>query len=196
MPDRVASFGFDPGLRHGALIHAEFWFSTQRHVLTKFEVCHEWREMRKKKSNVDDRLSKDSTPLEISAFVNSKFLPHFSRPAVSAGIEYDPNSVYWRAYKAQVVATAFMLGYLARGLQAQGLAQVYIKPHQLKAAFGISPKEKKEYVGKPIQLQGCPPLEYKPELKMVLSELSEDVFDALLIAYFTAAASHRSQHGN
>ncbi len=163
----VKFYGFDPGLRHGVLLLAEF---DEVSKTAKVDVCFEW----KKK---DTHLSLISTPLEISVFTNT-LISKLTDPALALGIEYDPQNVYMRNHSIQVVIMAFMIGYLSRGAQSRGLPIVYVKPTQLKEYFGISLKEGKEYVNRTLpDLYGwvLPEIIYK----------SSDHFDAFLIAYFT-----------
>lgn len=180
----TATYGFDPGLRHGAIVYAKFALGSTEHHLEELTVDYKWTKR-------DAHLSKDSDGPTIAQFVHDALLPKFSRPATMVGVEWDPQSVYWHTYKVQIVTTGFMIGYLMRGLQTSGLPLVFVTPKQLRAAFGISSKDKeKNYVDQPIQMVDHPPLdlhgiEIPPDSKA-------DVFDAFLVSYFAAVFSIRS----
>jgi len=187
----IATYGFDPGLGHGAILHCVWELTEKSHKLVACETVSAWI---KKDKNPLNRLHAKSTPLEISQFVH-KILPMFSKPAISVGIEYDPNSVYWRTQKSQIVTLAFMLGALCHGLQSMGLPTIFIKPHQVKSAFGILPKETKDqYRVRPLQMVDSPKLLGVSSGKF-LPDLSDDEYDALMIAYIAAVGSFRSQNG-
>jgi hypothetical protein len=142
-----------------------------------------------------EHLKLDSSPSTISGFVHSRLLPDFQIPAAIVGIEWDISSVYWRTQKKQVVTTAFMIGYLVRGLQTIGLPQVYVTPSELRKTFNIGTKEKKEeYMLNTPQMLDFPPLvlhdSFLPE-----HSSNSDVYDALMIAYFAAFFLYRSSYG-
>jgi hypothetical protein len=184
----IASFGFDPGLRHGAIVHAIFRFSHQRHHLDQIRVPFLW-------TKKQEHLGAESSPPDVASFVHQQLLPRFQIPAAVVGIEWDILSVYWRTQKKQVVTTAFMLGYLVRGLTTSGLPQVYVTPSDLKKAFSIAKGEEKEdYMQRVPQMTGHQPLVLHDHL-MPEHENNSDVYDALLIAYFAAFFLYRSSYG-
>lgn len=174
----IATFGFDPGLRHGAIVHATFDLSPKRHVCLEAEVVYQWTE----KDEVS--LASKSPLLQIAVFVQSGLIPQFTKPAMNCGIEFSPSSVYWTRQRGQVVSLAFMLGFLMHGLLAAGLPTTFITVDQLKKAFSISPREGKAYMERRIELIECPvlrlPKEFNPH------EQTDDIFDAFLLAYLTA----------
>jgi hypothetical protein len=170
--------GFDPGLRHGAIVRSVFAFTPRKHWLLDIQVEYSW-------TVKNDRLAAKSSQLEISRFVESQLASKFSKPSQGVGIEFSANSVYWRAQKSQVVSLAFMLGYLTSSLFRQGLMVSFITVDQLKKAFSIQPKEKKqEYMAKEIQLLDAP--EFDPRSFTDVLMQSDDVYDAFLLSYLTA----------
>ena len=170
----MRAYGFDPGLRHGVLLLADFDEKAQK---AKVEVCYQW-------TKKDDHLSMQATPLDLAIFTD-KIIGKLTEPALGLGIEWDSKSVYMKTHKVQVVVTSFMIGYLSRGAQARGLPLVFVTPAQLKSYFGISNKEGKDYMNRMIpDLYGwdLPDTIYK----------DSDVFDAFLISYFTWRMSNES----
>lgn len=160
-------YGFDPGLRHGVLLLAEF---DEENKSAKVDICFQWKEK-------DEHLSLKSTPLEISLFTH-KIVSKLTDPAIAFGMEWDPQNVYMRTHRVQVVITAFLMGYLSRGAQSRGIPQVYVTPSQLKSYFGISPKEGKDYMKRTL------PDFHEWDLPEIIYKDS-DCFDAFLVAYFT-----------
>jgi len=182
------TYGFDPGLTRGAIVLGTFEFSGNKHTCLEFEVIHSWQ--------------KDTSPvgaktpmLEIGRHVHKEILPRFVKPAWAVGVEFSAHSVYWRAQKSQVVALAYLLGYLEHGLHSHGMPVTHITVEQLKKAFRIQPKEKKEeYQSRPIKLIEVPALKFKAPRHHHPSDYQDDVFDAFLLAYLTAYLIH--QKGN
>lgn len=181
-PSEISTYGFDPGLRNGALVYATFRIDDSRHTLANFRIIHSW------KTKDEDHLSKQATPIEIARFANDRLLSKMTYPAHMCGVEWEPNSVYWRAQKLQVVTTGLLVGYILRGTQLQGLPQAFFTPAQVKKAFGISPREGKEYQKRAVEMVGYPTLTYASDDSVMgwLSSRDPDVFDALLIAYLAA----------
>jgi hypothetical protein len=179
-PCQISTYGFDPGLINGAVVYATFGLSDSAHSIENIHVIQAWN----KKT---PHLGKTSSPLEMAQFTNG-ILAKMKYPAVSCGIEWEPTSVYWRAQKLQVVTTAFIIGYFMRGCQTTGLPQIFASPAAIKRAFGISPREGKEYQNRPMQFQGMPSLDDRIRHEGGLSEYLEtpDIWDALMIAYFAA----------
>lgn len=176
--NEVSCYGFDPGLRNGALVYATFFLNDTEHRLLDLKVIHSW------KTKDDDHLSKQATPVEIARFANDKLLCCMSYPAYICGVEWEPTSVYWRAQKTQVVTTALLIGYLLRGTQVQGLPSAFFSPAQIKKAFGIAPREGKDYQRRSIQMVDHPALVI--DSSTGIPQKDPDVFDGLLIAYLAA----------
>lgn len=167
--------GLDPGLRKGALVAASSEVISGVLHIQDWSVSHQW----------DDRsLGKKSTPGELATFVHDRLLSQIKGPVISAVIEWDPNSVYWRAQRLQVVVTSFMIGYFTRGVQTMGLPVHYLTPHQLKRLFDISPKEKKEYMNRPLR-SPLMPITSSRELPT-----NPDEYDALLLAISPVMRQH------
>lgn len=173
LPNKIGTYGFDPGLRHAVLLYTLFDFENKR---VEAEIAHQW-------TKKDPHLSISSTPLEISAFTQG-IIKKVTEPAMAVGIEWDMNSVYMRTQKVQVVVTSFMIGYLSRGIQAKGFPMIFMTPAQLKGYFSIPPRDdKKTYMARPLydfQSWELPKLIYK----------DPDCYDAFLISYFTLKAAH------
>lgn len=160
--------GFDPGLRRGALVSAVSQIKGSQLIIEHWNVLYSW----------DDRIiGKKSTPAELSEFIHSRILPKVEGPVISVTVEWDPNSIYWRAQRLQVVVTSFLIGYFTRGVQSLGIPVHYLMPHQLKRIFAISPKEKKEYMQRPLE---------SPLIPEIISAQgfpeNPDEYDALLLA--------------
>lgn len=182
MISTLSTYGFDPGLTHGAIVLSTFDLSESHHLCTEVQVLHTWRNTKK----IQHGLKAKSTPVEINQFVSSVLIPKFKLPAVQVGIEFSPHSVYWRAQKSQVVSLAYMLGYLNCGLNYQGLPVTQITVDQLKMAFEIRGMEKAEYMKKPIKLKENKPLRFKNFTFGQLHRGNDDIFDAFLLSYLTA----------
>ena len=104
------------------------------------------------------------------------------------GVEWDPSTVYWSgSTRMQTVTLALMLGYLLRGIHTLGISSAFFTPAELRRFYQIPPKEKKtkEFLLRPIQMEGLPPLEHEVQTNL-------DVHDALLIAYAAAIFQQRA----
>jgi hypothetical protein len=171
--------GFDPGLRRGAFVSAQSSIKNDVLEIESWEVIYSWN---------DHVLSKRSSPFEISTFLHNRILSKIEGPVISAAIEWDPSSVYWRAQRLQVVTTAFMLGYLTRGLQTMGIPSIWVTPHHLKRIFNISPSEKKDYIKRELT---------SPLVKSIKSTgrlpSNPDEYDALLLAILPTLRNYDPQ---
>lgn len=178
---KLAAIGFDPGLRHGAIIHSTFDLTEKRHQLLRVEVLYSW-------TKKDEHIGAKSALLDISQFVFNVLAPKFENtPASIVGIEFSPHSVYWRAQKSQVVTLAFMLGTLSALLQSTGLPVSFISVDQLKKAFSISTKEDKAtYTSRVPQLINAPSLEIPRPLHLERIQHTDDRYDAFLLSYLSA----------
>ena len=119
------SYGFDPSFRHGALVHATFQFGQDKDVLTNWNVIYSW-------SGKSAGFSPASPPAVVFGLSQQLLSPLKHSPIQPIAIDWEPQSVYWRASRIQVVQLALFLGYVTRGMHAIGFPVVYLTPTDIR----------------------------------------------------------------
>ncbi len=172
----LSAYGFDPGLRHGSMVYLEVDINDTEVSLVSFKEIFTWEATKKSKVG----LGKDSDIVEIQT-LSTLILNKMNEPAPICGIEWDSNSVYWRAQKVQVVTLGMFLGYFIRSMNERAIATAILRPYTIRSFFGINQKAKKEgYMGFPLNAPGKSELPVPPEALE-----NSDVYDAMMIAYLT-----------
>ncbi len=182
----TTALGFDPAFRHGVLLKALFEFgdhNKDRIIATK--SIYSW-------GRKGDGISFKDKTTDIFKFANTiidKLPSEEGKTRFPIGIDWEPQSVYWRATKVQVVQMSLFLGYLSRGFMALGYPTVFITPGTVREFFGLkSRRAEKEAVHECFLSH----VELVPEVKAKLNvskQRAGDYLDSLILAYIMSKAT-------
>lgn len=176
----LTTYGFDPSFRHGALVESTFDLKTPK--LIRMEKAFLWEKSRR--SSPNSGFGEKSSPHEVFAFAQKIAHSLSTREVLPIACDWDPQSVYWRGSKIQVVQLAIFLGYFSRSVHSMGFPIVFVSPTQVRDSFGL-PKTKASGVKKEI-------LHYwfmqNVDLGKYTDELLEnsDVMDSVILGYLLA----------
>lgn len=174
--DTHHAYGFDPAFRHGALVYTNFSIGSRREKdrLTDLKIIYSWGQ----KNGVSPKAS----PTELFRLAQNIVDPLKSIPVLPIAIDWDPQSVYWRASRIQIVQLGLFLGYLTRAMHDLGFPVVYINPGQVRKAFGSNnARMKKEEIHQWFR-EFCTYEEYEN----FLNQKNTDYLDATILAYLLA----------
>lgn len=167
------AFGFDPSFRHGSLILCTF----EDHRMTDLKVIFSWG---RKEVGIDYK-----APItEAYRFCNQilETLPPTNLETVPPiAIDWDPQAVYWRAVKLQMVQMGSIIGYLSRGFLERGYPIAYITPTEVRKHFSISIRNSEKSVVYDQFLSsvgGTSDILNKYPKKLAL-----DIMDSIILAY-------------
>lgn len=169
------SIGFDPSLRHGTMVQCKF----ERNALEDVTILAEWN-------------ARNSSGIDYKSSITSSF--HFCNDLLKQlppsylyahvppiAIDWDPQSVYWRAVKLQVVQMAAVLGYLSRGFLERGYPLVFISPREVRNFLGLPLKNCEKSEVHEVFLQRVSKVE--SYARGFSSKVRVDILDSIILAY-------------
>lgn len=176
----VVGYGFDPGLRHGALVRSVFHFSDERKSvrLREVQVCFRWHRKSKLTLTLD-------SPYEQYHRLGSQVITAMADdPGCGVAIDWDRAAIYWSKTGVQLVMMAYFLGYITRGWQTLGHPVILMQPNEVRKGFDLKPKASKEEVWS----QFTKTVSVGPALSRLLLDSYADTMDAVVLSYFIAKA--------
>lgn len=127
-------YGFDPGLRHGSIIS----LTGPKPYMYNLEAF--WTK------SVGGGMAAKADPHEIAEFAqNFAFNMLKGLAPGPIFIEYDKNSVYWRAQKIQVVTLGMFLGYFSSMAHMLGLPVVFLRNRDIRSVYGFTKGSKEKF---------------------------------------------------
>ena len=169
----IHTIGIDPGLRHGAVVYAEWEFLDGIDwCLREPQLLYSWT----KKHSVS--IGQKSPPQEVYRLANmiNQSIAGNVPKGTPIAIDWSRYSVHYKSRKLQAVQLAFFLGYLARAVQAGGHPVVFFSPHEVRSKMDMGAGDKaaawRWFIGQ------VEPIE--------LPTLTEDQQDALILSYVMA----------
>ena len=175
------SYGFDPAFRHGALVYSQFEFGRagEPDNLSELKVVYAYD----KKAGIEVK----SEPDAVFRLVQRITDPMRDLPRYPVAIDWDPQSVYWRASSIQIVQLGLFLGYFTRTLHQMGFPVVYISPGEVREALGLKKKQALKEVMHEWFAQSCT---YDESYTGLLSNTrNTDYLDAAILAYLVAKST-------
>lgn len=119
------AYGFDPSFRHGALVLAQFQFGQDKDILTNWNIVYSW-------SGKTSGFSPNSPASVVFSIAQQLTTALKHSPVQPVAIDWEPQSVYWRASRLQVVQLGMFLGYVSHGLHSMGFPTVYLTPTEIR----------------------------------------------------------------
>lgn len=171
----VTTYGFDPALRHGALVRASFHLSQSRHRLLYFDYIWGWD----KRSPL--ALSQACDTNQMAALATEICNQINNYPKGRVGVDWDSGSVFWGTDRLTSVKVSYFLGYCGALLKPLGFQILHIRPDQVRDKFHlVSTVHKKEVasVFKSVVDTGN-------ALKNI-QDPEGDIIDAIILAYLAA----------
>lgn len=209
----VTAYGFDPALRHGCLLRATFEFKFGFWDVEKFgglpdlhdvlpvevtlkdwKVVFEWTA----KSEFSIKKGSDAQAMGMLSdqvlraihedYKNQEFkdFPRKSHFSHYLPIDFDPNAVYWRGQKIQVVRLSYLMGYLVSSLSwtVPSLEVLMVSPKKVREQLGLRGNSAKEEVIEVFQR-----LLANTEADFTrLTTRKQDRMDALILSFTSARA--------
>jgi len=174
-----SSYGFDPSLRHGALVHASFMFQVDKAFLASATLIYSW------KPSHPLSLTENSPPSDVFFLIDSIItsFPSLAEGSIVA-IDYDDRAAYWTKRPGQVAKLQFLSGYFAKASHYLGCPTVMLAPSTVRRFLGLPMKGDKVEVWQAF----CSVVELGSHCPRKILDL-EDARDALVLAYIVAAAA-------
>lgn len=179
--ERVTAFGFDPGLRHGALVRATFVPEGRGAILSDLCTIFRWD----KRNPLS--LGEKSDPKEVFKLTQHMTKLMREQPVYPLAIDWDPYSVFWRARKLQSVQLALFMGYFSRACHELGVPTVFISPMKVREFLKLPPRAEKEvmqqWFTKSVSITKYPKL---------VQKTNSDIMDSVILAYLASRSMDRS----
>lgn len=131
------AYGFDASMRHGSLVKLEK-ATACGHIHYAWTEVFKWG---KKSEGFGTKAPYQEIGIWAMKVVES-LKGHPEGPVI---IEFDPNSVYWRAGKRQIVTFAYFLGSVASELAHQGFPSIFVTPREIRSCFGFTKGDKETF---------------------------------------------------
>lgn len=129
-------YGFDPSLRHGVLVGAEFQHSDGHSVLSNFDIIFQWT--KRTHTGIGEKSPTD----DVFGLVQLIVASLMNRPVATIAVDWDPRSIFWRSRKLQNVQLALFIGYFTRAAHQLGYPVVFVNPSEVRSAMGLKKAEK------------------------------------------------------
>lgn len=178
------AIGFDPSFRHGSLVFCEF----KDHQMVDLRIIYSWG---KREGGIDYKRPITEAFQFCNPIINT--LPQTNLEiAPPIAIDWEPQSVYWRATKLQVVQMGSVIGYLAHGFLQRGYPVVFITPAEVRKFFNIPLRssEKDVVYEKFLRIvHGADDI-----LKRYTRKLALDIMDSIVLAYMVDSLRASGSH--
>lgn len=174
----IPSLGFDPGLRHGAVVSSLFLFP--QGVLTqcrlvKYQVCFRW-------TKASEWAIGERTPLARVRAVCSEIIRCTPSGPAPLAVDYDPESVRWSSRKMQMMQTAYFVAYLTHGWEVQGHPVFNVTPARIRKTFDLGSRASKEEVWEAFMRK------VRVDDLSIFNGRDGDIADSVVLGYVAATA--------
>lgn len=177
-PIEFSTLGFDPGLRHGALVYTR-WRCNDEVLLIPldYKVIYSWNE----KSPV--ALTMKATASEVGKLAQemAKAIDEIPYTGLTVGIDWTAISGHFATKKIQTATTGFFTGYVTRMFHEKGVSTAFFAPSSVRSKLGLNSNVDKNTALDSVARR----LKIKPNFK---NDKHQDKADGFILAYVTALA--------
>ena len=180
------AFGFDPSLRHGALVFASFAFPHSGDI-TQYRVLIDWDDTFSWDKKSDIAIGMKSPPQAVWRLLEGAIKALASDPSHSpVGIDWTIYSATWKGKKLQTAQQAYEVGYFTRAAHCLGHPVIYVTPRSVRDTLGLGRADKAE-----VWTAFRDQVEFAEHVDL---PKTEDQRDALILAYCVAQATYLEDH--